>query len=299
MTSAEIDAQYNPSIGLADPGQPLAHYQAQAEAACARLPHRLGIPYGPTPAQTLDIFPADRPGAPVFVFLHGGYWRSLAARDFSGVALGPHARGITTVVVDYALCPEVDVDEIVRQARAALAWVRRHIASHGGNPARVAIGGHSAGAQLAAMCLLADGEALGETHPVAAASGAAQVPPPPVPLRAALLVSGIYELEPIRHSYLQPVLQLDEGLVQRNSPLRGLQAGAGRRASATPVWLTWGEVETSEFARQSLAFHEAWRALGNASHCASQAGADHFSAIHGFEHPGSPLCEWLARQLAD
>ena len=94
-TQAEIDRQYNPSLGLADTTAPGRHYAALAERARGLLPQHLDIPFGPTRAETLDIFPAiptGPGGAPVFVFIHGGYWRALSSKDFSGVALGLHAR---------------------------------------------------------------------------------------------------------------------------------------------------------------------------------------------------------------
>jgi arylformamidase len=267
----EIDAQYNPSLAVADPQREMQHYVDAAQRARHSLRCTLDIAFGPTPAETLDIFPAAQSGAPVFVFFHGGYWRALSSKDFSGVALGLQPLGISTVVVNYALCPVVRLDEIVRQARAALAWVMAHIGEHGGDASRVAIGGHSAGAHLAAMCLCDD------------AAG-------PAPA-AGLLVSGLYDLAPLRHSYLQPVIQLDDDLVHRCSPLRQVRQGA------TPLWITWGGDETSEFARQSRAFHSAWLAAGNTALLDAVPMAHHFSAIHGFEQPGSRLCRWLAQRL--
>jgi arylformamidase len=103
-----------------------------AQRARDTLPCHLDVPYGPTLAETLDIFPASQPNAPVFVFIHGGYWRAYTSKEFSGVALGLHALGITTVVINYALCPSVSLDEITRQARASVAWVLRNIATYGG-----------------------------------------------------------------------------------------------------------------------------------------------------------------------
>jgi len=104
-------------------------------------------------------------------------------------------------------------------------------------------------------------------------------------------VSGIYDIEPLRHSYLQPTIQLDDGIVRRNSPLFGI------RPCATPVLATWGADESDEFARQSTAFHAAWQAAGNRSQLHAQPGANHFSAIDGFEDPEHHLCRWLADRL--
>ena len=274
---AQIDAQYNPAIKLTDITAPGKHYAQRSAHARDTLPCTLDVPYGPTRVETLDIFPADVPNAPVFVFLHGGYWRALSSKDFSCVALGLQPLGITTVVVNYALCPQVSIDEITRQVRAAVAWTHRHIADHGGDPTRVALGGHSAGAHLTAMCL---------QTPWAQDYGL-----PSDPLVAAVLVSGIYDIAPLRYSYLQPMIQLDDGIIRRNSPLFSV------RPCATPVWVNWGDEETPEFARQASSFHAAWQQAGNTGELSALPQADHYRGIHGFEDAASPLSQWLANKL--
>jgi arylformamidase len=276
-TQAQIDAQYNAGAAVPDAATYLQRYVARSIHARAALRCTLDVPFGPTLDETLDIFPAEQPGAPVFVFIHGGYWRALGSKDFSGVALGLQPLGITTVVINYSLCPKVGIDEITRQARAAVAWVLRNVSSHGGDPARVAVGGHSAGGHLAAMCLAT---AWDDDYGLA-----------PDPLAAAVLVSGLYDLAPLRYSYLQPAIQLDEGVIRRNSPLFAV------RACRTPALITWGANESSEFARQSSSLHAAWLAAGNRSELVAQTDANHFSAIHGFEDAASPLCRWLADVL--
>ena len=276
-TPAEIDAEYGPQRWVPDPPAEARHYVERSLEARRRLRCELDVPFGPTRDETLDIFPADRPDAPVFVFLHGGYWRANTSKEFSCVALGLQPAGITTVVVNYSLCPKVSLDEVTRQARAAVAWVLRAIGRHGGDPLRVALGGHSAGAHLTAMCL---------QTPWAEEYGLARDP-----LAAALLVSGIYDLRPLRYSYLQPQIQLDEGLVQRNSPQFSV------RPCATPALITWGSAESPEFARQSAEFHAAWLHAGNRGELSAQHGAHHFTAIHGFEQASSPLTRWLLGAL--
>ena len=278
FSSAEqIDWEYKPSLRIADAEQCMRRYGEHSAEARTRLAGRYDIAYGPTRDEKLDIFPAARANAPVFVFIHGGYWRAFSASDHSFVALGPVALGITTIVVDYSLCPKVTIDEITRQCRAAVAWTLGHIGAHGGDPARVAVGGHSAGGNLSAMCLETRWD---EDYGLARD-----------PLAAALLVSGIYDIEPLRHSFLQPTIQLDDGIVRRNSPLFGV------RPCATPLLATWGGEESEEFARQSTSFHDAWQAAGNRSELHAQPGANHFSAIHGFADPGHRLCRWLAERL--
>ena len=116
-TTEEIDAEYNVLGNVADPDAIIRGWVERGAAAAARLDCRLGVPYGPTLAEHNDIFPAGK-GAPLHVFIHGGYWRRFSAREHSFVAPPLTARGIAVVVVNYALCPFVTIDEIVRQVRA-------------------------------------------------------------------------------------------------------------------------------------------------------------------------------------
>ena len=271
---AAVDGAYNPDLAAVDLAASRAHIAAQGEKARATLEHRLNVAYGPTLEETLDIFPAAQPGSPVLVFLHGGYWRANHARHFHGVALGPVAAGFTTVVVNYALCPFVTLDEIVRQTRASLVWIRRHIAQYHGDGERVYVSGHSAGGQLTAMSLLTPWQRDYGLHDHWLAGG--------------LAISGLYELAALRYSYLQPLIQLDDGVIRRQSPLPQV------RRCATPVRITWGGAETAEFARQSQAFHAAWQAAGNTAVLAPVPGAHHFSAIHGFETPDGDLAGHVA-----
>ena len=277
QSQAEIDVQYDPDHAAPVYAPYIAHAQSASRALRQSLPCALDVPYGATLAETLDIFPAEAPGAPVFVFVHGGYWRMLSSKDSSFAASGLRQRGITTVVVDYALCPQVSIEEITRQVRAAVAWTLRHIGEYGGDPSRVAIGGHSAGGHLAAMALQT---AWAEDYGL-----------PQDPLAGAVLISGLYDLRPLRWSYLQPVIQLDEGIVQRCSPLFGV------RASRTPALVTWGADESSEFARQAAAWHAAYTALGSPASLQALAGANHYAVLEGFEDPRSLLCEWIANAL--
>src|SRR6185295_7861834 len=141
VSSPEIDAQYNAAAAVADSAEQLRRHGELSAEARARLRCIEGIAYGPTLDETLDVFPAERPAAPVFVFIHGGYWRRFAARDYHLVALGLVPRGVTTVVVDYSLCPKVTIDEIVRQwrgrsgASASTAAIRRASRSAATRPA--------------------------------------------------------------------------------------------------------------------------------------------------------------------
>lgn len=276
---AEIDAQYDVETSVPDFNVYARHFTEQSQLARHRLRAKLNVAFGPTLDETLDIFPATESNAPVFVFIHGGYWRMLSSKEFSCVALGLNQLGITTVVVNYSLAPKVSIDEISRQARAAVAWVLRHIDRYGGDPERVVVGGHSAGGHLTAMCLQTDW---------AGEYGLQQDP-----LRGAVMVSGLYDLRPLRFSNMQPMLQLDDGVIQRNSPLFHV------KKSTTPALITWGGDEPNEFQRQSETYLERWKDVGNRAKKWAQPGANHFNAIYGFEDPKSALSQWVLQAATE
>lgn len=181
--------------------------------------------------------------------------------------------GFTTVVIDYALCPTVTLDELVRQVRAAAAWTVRHIAEFHGDPGRIVVGGSSAGGHLGAMLL---------TTPWRTDYGL-----PEDPFAGAVLLSGLYDIAPLRYSYLQPLIQLDEGSVRRNSPVQHV------RPCATPLLLAWGDAEQAAFAQQSQGLHAAWQQAGNRSELLALPGADHFEAMVPLEQTDSALCRAL------
>ena len=160
--------------------------------------------YGPTRAERVDIFPAGE-GAPVHIFIHGGYWRRFAAADFSFVAEALVAAGTTAVIVDYALCPGVSIDEIVRQVRAAIAWTWTNASTFGGARDRITLSGHSAGGHLTAMALATDWPG--------------QYDLPSDVIKAGLAISGLFDLAPFPYSWLQPSLQLTWEQVLRQSPI--------------------------------------------------------------------------------
>ena len=272
-TQQEIDLQYDVEKSVPDFMVYARHFIDESRLARHRLNCELDIPFGPTKDETLDIFPAAKPDAPVFIFIHGGYWRMLSSKEFSCVALGLVQLGITTVVVNYSLVPKISIDEITRQSRAAVAWVLRNIEKYGGNPRKVVLGGHSAGGHLTAMCLQTDWE---EEYGL-----------PRDPLAGAVMVSGLYDIRPLRFSLMQPLLQLDDGVIHRNSPMFSV------RSCSTPALITWGAEEPDEFRRQSDGFQSAWTQVGNRSKRAPQTGLNHFNAIYGFEDPKHMLCQWI------
>ena len=272
-----LDAEYNNRVKVKNAMDWMARAGGESARTRAELPLRFDVPYGAHHAERLDIFPATRPGpAPVHVFIHGGYWQRMDKADFSFVARGLGPAGAATVVINYGLVPSIDLDTLVRQCRAAVAWVHRHAIEWGGDPGRISISGHSAGGHLVAMLLATDWPALGVPSDV---------------VKSGCAISGLYDLEPIRLCYLNQVLALTPEVAQRNSPV--LLAPS----RATPLILAVGGAEGPEYHRQTDALAAAWRARGVPIEVMDLPGHDHFSIVAELESPFSSLARAIQTQM--
>jgi arylformamidase len=273
-TQEQIDAEYDAGASAVDAAGSLARIRELSMQALDRPAIEFDLAYGPTRAERLHVLratatataPAPRP---VFVFIHGGYWRAYAARDFALAALGPLAHGIDVVLVDYALAPAVSVGEITRECRAAVAWVHGHATQWGGDPSRIVVGGHSAGGHLTARVLATDWEG---DYGLPADVVAGGVP-----------VSGIYDLRPLAYSYLAPALQLDRRTVETESPL------LAPIPPGPPRVVAWGGGETSEFVRQSQGYLTACREAGIDARPLALGHDDHFEAVIALSDPAGEL----------
>lgn len=268
----ELDRQYTTTLGVDHLDDILARWRESSNAVRSRRGEHLGLRYGPHVDERLDLFAAGAT-APVHVFLHGGYWRRFHAEDFAFVAAGLVEAGVCVVVPNYSLCPGVGIGEIVRQMRAAIAWVHGNAARYGGDPARISVSGHSAGGHLGAMLLATEWE-----RDYGLPGGL---------LRGACLLSGLFDLAPLRYTFLQPWLQLDGDQVQALSPIAHLPA------SAPPLLLAVGGKESEEFQRQSRDYLAAWRDRGLCGEQVPLPGHDHFSALDQMVTPGTGLFDRL------
>jgi len=243
------------------------------------------VAYGHAEGEKLDIFPAQcKPGAPlapVLVFIHGGYWRSLDKADHSFLAPAFVKQGACVVVPNYALCPAVTIPDITLQMVQALAWVYRHIGVHGGDRRRITLVGHSAGGHLAAMLLACQWPAV-----------AADLPPDLV--KNALSISGVFDLEPLRHTpFVADSLRLTPAQVKKASP--ALLPAPPLRDGRGALFSVAGGNESSEFLRQNQLIQQAWspQVVPVAE---ALPGLNHFSVLEALVQPRHRLNQ-LAKQL--
>lgn len=274
---AALDAAYNNTAQVPETAAIIARWTAAGDIVATAPEARLDIAYGPGPRQSLDLFVPESDGpVPVFAFIHGGYWQRLNKRPFTCFAPAFLEAGIAYAAIGYPLCPDVRLTELVESVRQAMAWIGQEGASHGLDPARLHIGGHSAGGHLTATMMSTDWGARGLPGDL---------------IKSGCAISGIYDLEPIRLGALNDAVRIDEAEVAALSPIHHLPARAGH------LTLCVGGAELPEFLRQQAEYGAAWRAGGLPLHEIAPAGANHFTVIDGLSEPASPLYRAIVEQI--
>lgn len=264
LTPEEHEFQYNPQRAFPDFAAARARREPVNAAARERLARIDDVAYGDHPLRRLDIYPAAEAGAPVHIFLHGGYWRAQDKANYAFVAgtLVPH--GVTTVIANYELCPASTLDGVVASAIAGFDWVCRNIAGHGGDPARITLSGHSAGAHLGAAI-------VAHAWPQPAAVG----------LVGALLTSGIYDPAPAIGTSVNAELKLDAAIAARHDVER--RAPVLNPAIALQV----GGREPWQWVDQTFRYYSHLRRHGREPSLAVLPGHDHFDILDEYLDAGS------------
>ena len=257
MDRAALDAAYNNGAAVADSPKIVAGWEARSARLRAAHPEGMDLRYGPEERNRIDYFSARRDG-PVLAFIHGGYWQMRAKELFAFIAEGPLAWGINVALIGYTLAPQKRLDGIVGEIRAALDWLHSSIPTLGGDPRRLFVSGWSAGGHLTAMAM---------DHPATAGG---------------LAISGIYDLEPMRLSYINDKLRLDEDEARRNSP----------GPTEKPLFIAYGAEELPELRRQS----EDYAKLLRNTTVLAVPQTNHFTVLEELALPHGALTA-LARRL--
>jgi arylformamidase len=272
-----FDRQYNARAAVPEFSEIFARGEALSRRARLAMTCYLDVPYGDGELETMDIFPSSGPSRALLSFIHGGYWRSRDKADFSFLARAFCAAGFTLAIPNYALCPNVTIEHIIRQMLKAHAWLYRHAADYGADGGRLIVSGHSAGAQLAAMMAACDWHRFADGLPADLVKGA-------------LAVSGVYDLMPLRRTTINEDLRLDENAARVASPV------TYSPSRAVPVVVAVGDRESSEFKRQAELLRECW------PHCVRPSivmpGDDHFTIVESFADRSKVLFETI-NTLAD
>ena len=267
MSQKDRDHGLNNGAAVAGSGDIVAGWDRRSAEMRARHSGHLDLRYGPRERNRIDFFKVAEK-APTLVFIHGGYWQTRAKEAFSLFAGGPMMFGINVALIGYTLAPEATLDEIVAEIHAGIDFVAEQLPARGGDANRIVVSGWSAGGHLTAMAL---------SHPK---------------VKGGIGISGIYDLEPIRHSYLNVKLGLDEALSHRNSPMK---QAAG---PVKPLTLVVGSAELPLLRKQTADFacHRAKHGLPVSYE--EIPGADHFSVMDQLASPAGRITA-LVRQLVE
>jgi arylformamidase len=265
MSQQDRDLGLNNGVAVAGSADMVAGWDRRSAEMRARYPDHLDLRYGPRERDRIDFLKAAQNG-PTLVFIHGGYWQTRAKEAFTVIAGGPMAHGINVALIGYTLAPDATLDEIVAEIHQGIDFLAEQLPGLGGDASRIAVSGWSAGGHLTAMAL---------SH--------RQV-------TAGMAISGIYDLEPIRHSYLNVKLGLDEAMSRRNSPM--MQAGGVMK----PLSLVAGGAELALLRKQTADFAGHRAQYGLPVSYEEIPGADHFTIMNELMSPTGRITT-LIRQL--
>ncbi|MBR1202162.1 MULTISPECIES: alpha/beta hydrolase [unclassified Bradyrhizobium] len=267
MSQQERDLGLNNGVAVKGSAEIVAGWEQRSAALRQKHPEHLDLRYGPRERNRIDFLKA-RDGAPTLLFIHGGYWQTRAKEVFTIFAEGPMAHGINVALIGYTLAPDATLDDIVAEIHAGIDFLAGQLPALGAAAEGIVVSGWSAGGHLTSM-------ALSNAH-----------------VRAGMAISGIYDLEPIRQSYLNEKLKLDEATSRRNSPM--MQQGG----TAKPLSLVVGSAELPLLRKQTadLAGHRARYGLPVTYE--EIAGADHFSIMNQMLAPQGRITT-LIRQLCE
>ena len=274
-SQAELDHEYDMRVRCPHFSETFASMETHSRRVAETCESRLDVPFGDRDLEKLDIWPG-RGGSPVLLFIHGGYWRAFDKEMFRFVAERFVEAGASVVLNNYDLCPHVTMDAITEQNRQALKWVYENAAAFGGDPGRIHVTGHSAGGHLTAMLLATEWAKYG--LPLDVINGAAPL-------------SGLFDLEPLRRSYLNADLRMDEQMARRNSPIHHLPRWM------PPTVVAVGGGETDEFRRQSRIYTDACRAAGFEVSYLEVGNHDHVNVVGEYRNRLSPLTAALFAQM--
>jgi arylformamidase len=272
----DLEFQYNPRVSVPEYPELAKRRAEESRKARAALKSWLNVPYGNSPREVLDIYGAGKPDGPVFVYIHGGYWRSGSKDDNCNFAPAFVERGVTVVLVEYDLCPKVTVTDIVGQTRASIGWVYRNISRYSGNPSKLFISGHSAGGHLVAMALAYDWEKEG---------------PPPDLIKGAVASSGVYDLDMVMHVSANEQIRMTPEIAKQNSPL------SHPPRVPCPVIVTVGSSEPDGWKQMSKDYYQFCKAHGVDCEYLEVPGANHYTMSDHMTDAQSPLTQAILKLM--
>ena len=272
----EMEYQYNPRESVPEYPELAKVRAAQAKKVRETAKSWLNVPYGSSPREMLDIYAADKPGGPVLVYIHGGYWRSGSKEDNCNFVPTFTTRGAMVVLVEYDLCPQVTVTDIVRQTRAAIAWVAKNIMRYSGDPSRIYVSGHSAGGHLTAMALAHDWTKEGLPQDC---------------IKGAVATSGVFDLDMVMKISVQEQVKLTPDTAKLNSPF------LNPPKVKCPLVVAVGSAEPKGWQQMSEDYFNFCKQQGVKIDYLVVPGANHYTMSEKLLDESNPLTQAMIKQM--
>ncbi|MEN3376157.1 MAG: arylformamidase [Hyphomicrobiales bacterium] len=270
MDQVELDAAYDQSVYAPLMGQVLKRLASSSDEARAHLGAPKRLAYGPTAVEALDLYPANKPNAPIFVFIHGGAWLRGEAKDYGYPAELFVSAGVNYVALDFIAVGAAngDIGMMAEQVRRGIAWIYKNAASFGGDTSRFYVGGHSSGGHLCGVALVTDWQK--------------EFGLPADMVTGGLCMSGLYDMKPVRLSKRSTYVKFTDDMEQAMSSLRHIDK------LRAPIIVTYGTNETPEFQRQSRDFAAAVKAAGKPVELIEAPNFNHFEMCESLANPFGP-----------
>ncbi|MCX7561223.1 alpha/beta hydrolase [Sulfitobacter sp. F26204] len=267
----QIDHDFNARESVASFDDEFAALTRISREAIATLPCQRDLIFDQQSGSALDLYGAA-PDRPVFLWIHGGYWRIGTKEENAFAAPGFVANGVAVAVMDYSLAPDASLEQIVHEVRSAVSWLSREGSQFGLDTQKIHVGGSSAGGHLTGTVLAGGWHADYDLHPDT--------------IGAALAISGIYDLEPLLYTQVNGWMDMDMDTVATLSPIRHIPD-----RTQAQLLLSVGGQERAGFLRETQNFHDAWAARGHAVTQIEMAQYNHFDITGNLADPQSSLVQ--------
>ena len=279
MDQAQLDDAYNQAKYAPNVQQVVGRYRTNSDVTRARIGAPKRVAYGSSPVEGMDLYPAKQANAPIQIFLHGGAWRAEQASFYGFPAEMFVNAGAHYISVDFTNVVETkgDLAPMVEQCRRAVAWAYKNAASFGGDASRIYLSGHSSGCHLGGGVMVTDWEK--------------DFGLPKDTIKGGVLVSGMYDLKPVRLSSRSSYVTISDEVENAFSAQRHID-----KLNA-PVVIAYGSLETPEFQRQSRDFADAVTKAGKPAQIMRCDGYNHFEVIETLANPYSPLGHAALQQM--
>ena len=266
----KLEKGYNVRLLVDDFDALIEKWSKWSEDFRANIDSSLNCQYSSGEKDKLDIFRCGKPNAPLFIFIHGGYWQRGDKSIYSFVAESFVSSGIDVALIGYQLCPGTSMTNIVDKIREAIVWIWNNASDYSISRHRINVSGHSAGGHITGMVLATDWSTISNNLPKDI-------------VKTGIPISGLYQLDPIRETTIADALGLNDEESLALSP------HFYQPQTEAPILVTLGGGETPEFHWQTNKFLERWKNFKAPLDYFAEPDVDHFGVVERLANSESQI----------